>query len=65
MNNVKTVYATIGDHKLGASDREGDEMVSVWITSKPESKCRLYKIERFRDNKLTESTLKELFTPKK
>lgn len=65
MTTEKRIYATIGKMKLGASYRDGDELVMVWDTQSTVNACALYKIERFRDHKLTEATLRELFTDKK
>lgn len=64
MSAERRVYVTVGDYRLGALHRPGDDLVMVWDARSQNGSAVMYKIDRFRDSKLTEATLKELFTGK-
>jgi hypothetical protein len=62
MAKEKVVYATAKGHRLGAQlagERDGVQMVSVWVANG--GALGFYRLDRFRDGKLTAATLRDLF----
>lgn len=60
MAKEKVVYATVKGHRLGAQHADND-MVYVWVVNG--GALGFYKLERFRDGKLTATTLRDVFDP--
>ncbi len=58
----RPVYATAQGYRLGAQiDNADPSMVAVWLTNG--STIGQYRLDRFRDSRLTPATLRELFEP--
>lgn len=52
---AKRIYTNVGAHRLGAQLTQDGKQVAVWYVNG--GNIGLYNIERFKDGKLTASTL--------